>query len=61
MCGEFEPPDRERHHGAKGVAVSLCSPVSKALLQKEPELLGLAVAIKLLVYQMLSIFKCLKR
>lgn len=31
------------------------------LLQKEPELLRLALTIKLLVYQMLSMFRCLKR
>lgn len=49
MCAEFEPPDRDLL-GQKGVAIILCFPFSKALLQEEPELLGLALSPKQLPY-----------
>lgn len=44
-----------------GAGIFLCSPFSKVLLQKEPELLGLASSMKLCVYQLLSMFRCLKQ
>lgn len=47
--------------GREDTVIFLCSPFSKALLQKEPELLGLALSIKLLVYRLLSMCRCLKQ